>query len=767
MKKTLSPVIIFAFLIAIFFAANAWAAPEAVSKNAGTKEISVTFSTPMDTSSVMESFNIIVNIAGLGYGTLAGELEMDDTGTSARFVPVSDFVSGLNYEVTLSGAKDTSGNALDFGVWSFTGGDDGLPVIAPQLDELPVRFCAISAGQLRNIYEQEGNLFIDLGDDTFSGNIYVSPYPFGIMDSDYDYAYYSDRIGALSEGIGEIPLSDIYVPKYDVNGWLEGLSPATPTISYRLELFQGEDSYTGIYGSFLSFEKTEDGFRKMPSIIDGPFVTMISSDDPTSVEIVWETDEACSGRVVSGSSAYDDENGETMKHNVRITGLMSDTEYEYYAESVSSDGRKVRTKAYTFRTAPEKGQGDVTFAYASDSRTGSIQIGEWNYAGVNAAVIQEVAASAYQEGADFFIFGGDEIFGFSDTKDDLSLQFKAWKECMAGFWRTRPVYAGMGNHEYGARIFSNYSFFDRWPYDTESGEAVFASEFFNPTNGPVPSDPRRPTYDENVFHFQYGPVKVISFNNTYWMSFGLAYHSVAAEFGGSPAGYVMEDQLEWIEKTMEDAENDPTVKFIFLFAHSPVYPSMGHFDAAMWWEGDNNIRPFTKNSETGKLEPEALGLIEVRNRLWKSVAQSSKVAAVFTGDEHAYHRTLINSETPVGVYPGDDTDGDGKLDKYSPNPEFTNPVWHITCGGGGAPYVAEREPVPWEPEVVTSNIGYVLIKTQGDKVSMQFVANPVGGTGEVLDELYYGDEEGRRRRAEKKAVREVLDEVEDLMSVKE
>jgi len=474
---------------------------------------------------------------------------------------------------------------------------------------------------------------------------------------------------------------------------------------------------------------TEDGvFRKLPTILDGPYVTMVSSDDPTSADIVWETDESCYGEIITGSATYS-QDGDTKKHVVRMTGLSPDTDYEYTVRCEASDGRDTFSNTYTMRTAPAKGQGTVRFAFASDSRPSSAPLGDWNRMGVNAHIFSEVVSGAYENDADFFIFGGDLITGMTTKTEDYILQFKGWKQIVAPFWRSRPVYTGMGNHEGLWNLDASFTALDKWPYETDSGEAVFAAEFYNPSDGPVPSDPRRPTYKENVYSFQYGSTMVISLNNTYWVG--------GATLGGSPWGYMMADQLEWLENTMARADSDPTVETVFAFMHSPVFPSMRHAGGAMFQGGDNNMRAYTKNAETGELEPEAMGIIEVRNRLWKALAGSSKVAAVFTGDEHAYHRTLITSSTPVGIYPDDDTDGDGVLDKFSPNPEFTYPVWHITCGGGGAPYVAnlESEAVPWEPVRVTSNYGYLLIQAEGDKASLEFIGNSVGEVMDQVDDL--------------------------------
>ena len=49
---------------------------------------------------------------------------------------------------------------------------------------------------------------------------------------------------------------------------------------------------------------------------------------------------------------------------------------------------------------------------------------------------------------------------------------------MAGFWRSRPVYPAMGNHEALLNVFDDGSKYgialDQWPYATHSAEAVFA-----------------------------------------------------------------------------------------------------------------------------------------------------------------------------------------------------------------------------------------------------------------------------------------------------
>ncbi len=485
----------------------------------------------------------------------------------------------------------------------------------------------------------------------------------------------------------------------------------------------------------VSFQKKGDTYLKNLTITEGPFVTMVRSDDPTTLTLAWETDEASQGIVYAAQVDLTDlppilmfsESESTRNHEVELTGLQPASKYLYTVLCTTESGESVLSNLYSLETAPEAGEGSATLAFIGDSREG-VGGGERNYMGSNFRILSQLAMDADREGADFFIFGGDLVNGYTSDTEDFELQLKGWKQAMAGFWRSHPVYPGMGNHETLLNAFddgSNYGIvLDKWPYETSSAEALFAQEFHNPTNGLEPSDPRRPRYTENVYSFQYGPLLAIAFNNNYWYT----SNSKVPEYGGSPEGYIMEDQIEWIEQTLAQAEGNPSIRYIVLYAQEPVFPCGGHIKDAMWWNGNNNIRAYTRHGD--QVVPEDLGIIEVRNRFWKAVAQSSKVAAVLTADEHEYHRTLITSETPVGVFPADDTDGDGVLDQYSSHPDFTYPTWHITVGTGGAPYYS-REDTPWRPEILSSQHGYALIHADEQGISLKFISI----TGQVVDDV--------------------------------
>jgi hypothetical protein len=72
------------------------------------------------------------------------------------------------------------------------------------------------------------------------------------------------------------------------------------------------------------------------------------------------------------------------------------------------------------------------------------------------------------------------------------------------------------------------------------------------------------------------------------------------------------------------------------------------------------------------------------------------------------------------------------LDRYSPNPEFTYPTWHITAGAAGAPFYA-RQDVPWKDSIqfFSSQTGYCLFTVTGRKISMTYYTI----TGQALDHI--------------------------------
>ncbi len=519
-----------------------------------------------------------------------------------------------------------------------------------------------------------GNKTIDTS--KIYGDIYAGPYPFEKTETEYSYKRFRSR-SKVKSGKGYVNISYMLMNVVNSEGWTD-----RGTVTAKFVLFlekEGEDESLGNYEVRLDFKKEGKRFIKVTSLIEGPFIHLVHSDNTSEVVISFKTSDPVKGEVFVPQLGLFRNPIISKKHEINIKGLEPDSIYRYrvrYGESV--------TKDFKFRTAPSVSAEQILFAYTGDSR-GGITGDDEKLMGVNHKTMERLINLAYQKNASLLIQGGDMINGYTSSKADFHTQLHSWKNCLSGFWSERPVYTCIGNHEalindyvMKSRKWREKFGLDKWPYDTESAEAVFADEMVHFKNGPEVADKRRPTYDENVYSFRFGYIKFIVFNNNYWRGW--------MDFGGSPEGFIFDDQLDWIKKELDAGEKDPKVKYIIMFAQEPVFPNGGHVKDCMWYYGNNDVRGATYFPETGKMLLEKKGIIEVRNELVRMIDNNKKVAAILGSDEHAYHKVLIDKTVPVGK-PGEKGD-------YSPLSDLKHATWYIVSGGGGAPYYNE-EPAPW------------------------------------------------------------------------
>ncbi len=593
------------------------------------------------------------------------------------------------------------------------------------------------------------------------GALRVGPNPFEGEEVDYTYKKFRLRKNIV-KGHSNIPVSAFLGQNLNSEDWLD-----QGQVVVRLELYlrvvdredddpdapQKHDRFLGVFDTFTGFKRVGDEFMVRPALLEGPMVSLIRSDRFDEVIIAFKTTMKVKSQVVLDGIKIFPSGEPGFRHEIKISGLSPGKEYSYVVEYGSN-----KTKSYRFHTAPKPGKDEAVFAYAGDSREG-VAGGSANFMGVNYLVMERIANLAYRLGADFFLFGGDLVSGYTSGIADFKTQLSAWKQSMAGFWRQRAVYTCIGNHEALLRVFIDgdnlRSSYDRWPYDTESVEAIFASEMVNPLNGPATSDPRRPAYRENVYSFAYGPVKIIAFNNNYWVGYQDMSDTGPKDIGGSPEGYIMRDQMDWIQKELDEGEIDSKIKYIVLFAQEPVFPNGGHVKDCMWYHGNNHVTAYTFDAAAGVVKPEPEGIITVRNRLVTMVSQNSKVAAVLGSDEHSYHKTLITRYVPVGDPTVDDPDGKGYVCREgfgcSPLPSIHFPTWYITCGGAGAPYY-NKESTPWNyyweqnPAKCPGNTSmrgcfyyssqenFLLFRATKKKISV-VVYNPYGDIIDSIDDL--------------------------------
>ena len=531
---------------------------------------------------------------------------------------------------------------------------------------------------------------------------------------------------------------NVYRFEYDTYN-IAGGSSLEGVVAYRVGVMDDEEGIVRYLESRFRYIKGEGDQRFLrPCIIEGPLVDLVTD---RSAVISLDADSACFARVSLGDRLLlsRDGQGNPLKarhHEIQISDLNPATQYLYQAEIAGDDDFQTSPLTWperAFQTAPQPGsRRPFSFAYMSDSRQcpGG---GEFGFGGVNYRIAQQFMVDLYRRGADLVLFGGDLINGYTSSKESFLRQLRTWKKAVEPVCSFIPIYEGMGNHEQ-VGDYIKVTLPQKEPLTLyadregqESGEALFAGQFVNPRGSvygfgpPQPEDqwpgvgkdlpvfpnrwglPREtgPSYDENVYSFNYDNVHFVAFNTNYWYT-GVYYGSrdevgtVLELVGGNREGYVMEKQLVWLKRDLDAAQADENVDWIVLFAHEPAFPNGGHLGDAMFWGRRG------KGHEGGMNDPTVPGgdVIDMRNRFWGLISSYSKTLVVFFGDEHNYSRTFIDN---------------------SVHADFQYPIWQITSGGAGAPFYGQDTSAPWVKQVraFTSVPHYCLLTVQGRLVELE------------------------------------------------
>ncbi|MEM6261193.1 MAG: hypothetical protein AAGI38_01700 [Bacteroidota bacterium] len=543
----------------------------------------------------------------------------------------------------------------------------------------------------------------DFGLEDMEGILYYGFIPYG--DSRHPHPVYFKYPEAILGGKAHITLKDNMVGKYDMVNWQE---KGYGTLGYRVTNTNGTLLYDGIV-TFRTDEKK--GFVVDATVIEGPTVNKLTEGGAT---VVFETNVPVAAKVTVNEQTFGEESPKRL-HAIEVSGLEPNTEYTY--EVAYGQHRQ----QYSLKTAPTAGSRQpFTFAYASDSRNGKGG-GERNLYGTNMYVMKKIMALATQQGVSFMQFSGDLIDGYLTDPEEMDLQYANWKRAVQPFNHYFPMYISMGNHEALSRSFSvpeaEYPIsVDRFPFGTESGEAVFARNFVLPENGPVsedgtsydpdPDEADFPPYRENVYYYTFDNVAVVVLNSNYFYA---PSTSTLPSTGGGLHAYIMDRQLAWLEQKVADLEKNKAIDHIFITQHTPFFPNGGHVKDDMWYNGNNSYRTFV----AGK--PMEKGIIERRDELLDIlVNQSEKVVAIMSGDEHNYALTRIGPDTPI--YPI----GYPKKKRL----KLKRTIHQINNGAAGAPYYAQ-EITPWSGFVsgFTTQNALVLIDVDGKSVKMR-VHNP-------------------------------------------
>ncbi len=556
---------------------------------------------------------------------------------------------------------------------------------------------------------------LDFEKENLEGTLNAGFIPYG--DSKHPIPVYVRNDYDVKNGKTTIEIKTDFVGNRDFVKWEDG---KTFTLGYRLINKKGLMLYDGKVS--LSYQNGK--FIKQPTIIEGPIVNNVT---PTSVTISYTTDEEVLttaksilyeiknnkkiGNVVKLESEKTDVS-KTTKHEIVFDNLKPNSSYKYTIKGAGN------IPFYDFITAPLAGsRTKFTFSYASDSRNGGGG-GERNLYGANFYIMKKMMALNKLKNVAFSQFTGDLQGGYLTEPDEANLMFANWKRAIEPYAAYFPVYVTMGNHEtltYNFNDGKNKFSIDKFPFETQSAEKLFADNFVMPLNGPISEDGASydpdaseidfPSYKENVFYYTHDNVAMIVLNTNYFYA---PTNKEIPYVGGGLHGYIMDVQLKWLENTLKKLEADTTIDHIFVTNHTPFFPNGGHVGDDMWYNGNNTKR----SSIAGK--PLEKGIIERRDELLDLlINKSKKVVATFAGDEHNYCKTIIGPAT--NIYPEN-------WDK--PKLKLTRNITQIINGSAGAPYYAQ-EKTPWTPQTsgFTTQNALVFIHVNGKKVTAE-VQNP-------------------------------------------
>jgi hypothetical protein len=195
---------------------------------------------------------------------------------------------------------------------------------------------------------------------------------------------------------------------------------------------------------------------------------------------------------------------------------------------------------------------------------------------------------------------------------------------------------------------------------------------------------------------------MIVLNSEYWKSSNPAV-------AGSPEGYVMDQQLKWLDRTIQRFEADPKIDHIFVNLHSCLFPNGDHTDAGMWFDGHNDARPMINGVRAAK------GIIERRDELIDvAINHSKKVVGFLVGSEHNFAFLEVTPDLPI--YPAD----------YAlPKLKISRKFYYINNGGGGAYSYELFYNTPWWKHFQHFTVPptLALFTVEGKSVSMR-VLNP-------------------------------------------
>jgi predicted MPP superfamily phosphohydrolase len=169
---------------------------------------------------------------------------------------------------------------------------------------------------------------------------------------------------------------------------------------------------------------------------------------PTTITILWETDEICRSIVRYGEPGFHQPsanlghsialNDSSLMHEVVLKDLTPEADYFYQVISINAEGDSLISDISTFQTSLAEDKA-IAFALFCDSQS-------------NPETWGRITTLAYQERPHFALLGGD-LVGYGFSKNDWVNEFFAPSN---QFMKHYPIYSVPGNHEHDAYLYYQY-----------------------------------------------------------------------------------------------------------------------------------------------------------------------------------------------------------------------------------------------------------------------------------------------------------------------
>ncbi|GAB4032749.1 purple acid phosphatase family protein [Spirosoma gilvum] len=426
------------------------------------------------------------------------------------------------------------------------------------------------------------------------------------------------------------------------------------------------------------------------SITRGPYLQLGSQ---TSVSIRWRTDVPTVGQVMYGLSAGSlthsaTEPGSTTEHEIKLTGLTSDTQYFY---SVGTTGQVLQqgTDNY-FLTAP------------STTTRRKIRVISFGDCGMNPANNQSNVRDAFLNfrGAtptDLWMLMGDNSY----DGDDAAYQVNFFAPYQTSLMKNTMLYSVPGNHDYSNNLTL-----------AASHNIPYFSIFSLPTNA---ESGGTPSGTKEWYSFDYGPIHFVMLD-------GFGTRNVAGNDIRFYSDTTNHPQAIWLKQDLA-ATNQ---KWKIVYMHFPPYTQGSH------------------NSET------EADLVAIRQRI-APILERFGVDMVLMGHSHDYERSypLHDQYGPMSdftanqsayIYPEDR--GSGRYDGSSNSCAYKNTsakkkqgtVYVLAGSAGALGYNPALNPHPVMASTQRTPGGALYFEVEDNRLDAKFI-QPNGGTYFIGDQF--------------------------------